>query len=374
MILLAANSLKPFAFESVQILGLPSGCVFRARFPVQWIEKQFVDEPERLIGQDMVYALRIWETDEVLPLRRCKVVSSKKVGDIVFLEYSLGRLVAYSSQQDEITKQVSHFRVAHDAFLDKLPSTERAPNKPLRPLIVEVDDSLLREFGAANFTSPNDEERWMMAVNLLGGYSIFNGLPFYKFEILEQGSKTEAVIKNGTAALKSGRGYSLSALCLIADNNVTASGVSRDPDTPYMELGPYELSIATDANRVEVTPQTQPMSGRYDRLSFSFQSKSNRRSRETLRPTFSVPVEVSRSFRPVFDIPVAFSPTLWGVIWRILLGVLLLGIWLCLNYVDDIKDLLPQRGKDLVEQFSLVFFALTCVDLVKYVRELAKSS
>ena len=141
-----------------------------------------------------------------------------------------------------------------------------------------------------------------------------------------------------------------------------------------MILGPYQLEIFTDAGNVDISPRSHPMSGRYDRMRFTISARSATRTTDMLRPTFSVPEEVSKTFRPVFDIPIVFKPSALGIVVRALTFLGLLPVWLGLNFVDDIRNFLTPKAAEYLGQFSLVFFALTCVELVRYAKELVKVS
>jgi hypothetical protein len=246
--------------------------------------------------------------------------------------------------------------------------------KGMQPLIVEVNErSLLDDFNSAKSTSPDDHMKWMTAVNLLGRYDIYNGLPFYKFEIYDKQTKQELHLENGKINLRSGRNYLLSTIHVVANNEHANSTDSRSPETPYMELGPYQLEVTSDQAIVSISPRLQPLSGRYDKFDFEFSVSSSKKAIDKLRATFSVPKDISKSYRPIFEIPVLFRPRFQGLVLRAL-GLLALSIiWLLLNFQDDIRAFLTPDVSEYIAQFSLVFFALTCVDFVKYLSHLAKS-
>lgn len=371
MILIAANSLKPFAYESIQILGLPNGSVFRARFPAQWVEKKLLEQPQNLVGSQLLYASRIWETDEVLPLRYATITFAKKIGRILFLEYELGRLVSYSSELQEQKGQIQAFRQNLNSQLVEIADSKSAPNGAMQPLVIDVDEKkILLGFQSAKFTSPDDQMKWMNAVDLLGRYEIYNPLPFYKLELYKKKTRTEVHLEDGKIALDSGEIYFLSVIHLVPDREHVSSTKSRTPTTPYMEFGPYDLAATTDQGNVSVTPKELALSGTYDKFDFEISAPARKSISDKLRLTFSVPGDISKSYRPIFEIPITIKPTLKGLMLRIL-GLLALSIiWLVLNFEDDIRDLLRPDVADYLGQFSLVFFALTCVEFVKYIAHL----
>lgn len=374
MIFLTANSLKPYAYESIQILGLPNGSIFRARFPLRWVEKGLLKDIKTLVGRRLLYSVRIWETDEVIPLRYGEITSAKHIGHILFFEYKLGPLISYCSEADALKSQMLAFTRRHNEWFVGIEGAERAPGEAMHPLIFAIDENtLLDDFTSANSSSLDSNTRWMNAVHLLGQYEMYDNLPFYKIEIIDKATGQEQNFEKGRAILNSRKSYLLSIVHVVAESYYERSTASRTPDSPYMELGPYEIEVTTDQGAIQISPRLQPLSGRYDRIDFEFSTSGTKRINDKLRAIFSIPKEVTKSYRPIFEIPVAFKPDWQGFIIRAAgLGALLI-CWALLNFEDDIRDLLTPQIADFAAQFNLVFFALTCVELVKYTSQLASS-
>lgn len=373
MIIIVANSLAPFAYECVQILGLPDGSHFRARFPKRWVEPQLLDTPEDLVGLEGIIALRTWENDNIHPLRRIKISAVKEAGEILFLTYSLGRLLSYSTTVAEQEVQVTDCSTAVREHIAKLTNGRSAANSEMYPLVFDIEErDLLSDFYQANQTSPDPETNWITLVGLLGSNPIFGGVPFFRFVFRRHGAKHASDLKEGVLRLTSGQTYEVEAIYLLGEEGDPALNQegSRTPQTPYMATGPYELVVQADNENVQFSPKVQSLSGRYDVFKLVFRAARNENLIDVLRFRFTVPDHVSSAYRSVMDIPVKFSRSWGGLALRVTMVACLAMLWVLLNFQDDLRGFLSQKVSDFLAQFGLVFFALSCVELVKYVRDL----
>lgn len=373
MILIVANSLAPFAYECVQILGLPDGSHFRARFPKRWVEPKLLNRPLDLVGADGIIALRTWDNDNIHPLRRIKINAVRQAGEILFLTYSLGRLLSYSTTQAEQEMQINGSSTAVRNHLTYITDGRSAANSEMYPLVFDIEEqAFLNDFHEANQTSPDPETNWITLVGLLGSNAIFGGVPFFRIFFRRLGAKHAYNLTDGVLRIESGQTYEVETIYLLGEEGgpaLTQEG-SRTPTTPYMAAGPYELVAHSDNENVEFSPKIQPLSGRYDAFRLSFRAAGNGNFIDVLRFRFTVPDHVSSAFRPVMDVPVKFSRSWGGLALRIILVACLGLLWGLLNFQDDLRGFLSEKLSDFFAQFGMVFFALSCVELTKYVRDL----
>lgn len=370
--IIVANSMAPFAFEACQILGLPTGAEFRARFPLRWVDDSIDQNPHKQADAEAIYCLRVWEEDRIIPLRRLKIRSAEVIGNILFLRYELAEILSLSQDATVRTEQIRQFNELIFGHHVSLKDSRHTQNDSMAPLVFNVADNLLpTDLFARKGSSPNHSTNWMTAVEILAELPDFDGFPFFKVDLLSPtGNRVD--YHGGRAKLTSLQEYTASILYRLAEANSTnsAGSAERKPNSEYVKFGPYSLGAVVDESEIDVSPTEVQLSGRYDQFRLKLKSFKMRSSISTLKMTFTVPDSILKSYSPVFDVPLSFTKPLSGLLLRGVTTLLLMVLFLVITFADDIQTALDGPWLDLFTQFNLVFFALACVETVKYAREL----
>src|SRR2546429_8544129 len=105
--IIVIDAVRPYAYEINNILALPAGFTYRCRYRQRRVG---VDRPvERLRHTNGLVILRCLEDGRMFPVRKIHGDAARKVGDIVYIQYSLADRVKLSSAQGERQRQIDHF-------------------------------------------------------------------------------------------------------------------------------------------------------------------------------------------------------------------------------------------------------------------------
>lgn len=370
-IAIVANSLAPFAYESALILGLPQGYRYRARFFTQWIDQRVLADLTGLEGKSGYYALRDWESGNIIPLRKITIIRSDHVGPIVYFQYEIGEYFDYSHDEKMIIKQLETFNndfAAH--FRDS--KWKNTPNHTMVPLVF-MQDNLPQIADFSNREGDKqraDYQKWMSTVNSLARLTVFKGMSFLHLSLRDSITRSPLALRDGAYYLRKNRDYVLNIFHILIESftSETKNEEARGPDTRYMEDGPYYVKALSSNRSIDIAPTERNFSGRYDMIALGVSPNSNPRKADKLLLEFSVPAEVRRAFYPAFEIFIRYEANWATVLTKGAVMAMSLLIFAFVAYYDIFKSFLGSALHEFVKDLSLIVFTFQFVDLLAYLR------
>jgi len=368
--IIIVDAVRPYAYEINNILAPPPGFGYRCRYRQRRVR---VDNPAgRLPGTNGLVILRTFADGRLFPVRNIQVDKARKVGDIVYIQYTLGDWVKLSSSQEERQRQIDHF--------NELVSPNLAePNEPgadLHHLVFFGIDFCY--FLDESIDHPTDEpctddERWGNIVDELRRLPIYHQYDFLKVVALVNEHQQEAAIVDGAGfQLRPAGTYELE---MLQRRHALASEDGGPAPNRLIRL----LLNERDYRPIE---DTFSVGGRYDLFRYRFQTMSDRLrkhsfmllrnesstySREQQEPEPDGAGGLSRIVGPIPDIliPTVIDPThgqmavLGG---RILLGALMFIVYVAPQLVTQVatanRALRLPIGDTAVSQLALVLLVL----------------
>jgi hypothetical protein len=304
IVFVVVNSIKPYGLEVNNLLALPSGAPYRARFRTKWIVG--IDDPWQISGRDGLVVLRVWETAKFIPLRRIRTAVVEPVGDTYYINYLVEDFPDFDSDQESRDRQLDRFNAAMTVEIADYPNT---PNTDMQKLIFlgpDLAGSIVDEHPK---TVASSSDRWGRVVGLLDAIELYRDLDFLHVLSITEGGRGDraAEFVKGRAKLANDRPYSLEVF--------QRSHTGRSGDS---SVSPRELELLADPDTVTLDRVRFAVLGKYERFRFTFRTTSSRRRRfgyltvatnrhdGSLVPPIDIPVEVTTSRARVVSMLVSF--------------------------------------------------------------------
>jgi hypothetical protein len=364
--IIIVDAVRPYAYEINNILALPPGFGYRCRYRQRRVR---VDHPaERLAGTHGLVILRSFEDGRLFPVRKIHVDKARKVGDIVYIQYTLRDWVKLSSSQEERQRQIDHF--------NELVSPNLAePNEPGADLhhLVFFGIDFCYFLDESSDEPCTADERWGNIVDELRRLPIYHQYDFLKVVALLNEHQQEAPIVDDIGfQLRPAGTYELE---MLQRRHALASEDGGPAPNRLIRL----LLNERDYRPIE---DTFSVGGRYDLFRYRFHTMSDRArkhsfmllrnepttySREPDREPEPAAGSASRVLGPIPDIliPTVIDPThgQMAVIGaRVLLGVLLFIVYVAPQLVTQVatanRALRIPIGDTAISQMGLVLLVL----------------
>lgn len=251
--LIVFELLPPYGKEVVTNLAIPDGFYLRFRFKKKWF---VTDDPLKILNTEALIALRITKTAEIIPIRFCKIVDIKDIGNIFYILVQVREYAELHSGGEGQKEQIRLFnRDLRDSLFLSINNT---PGRGMEKLIFNAP-SFKNYFGNPSYMgSPENKAvaAWGNLVGLLIKQDEFLGLDFLCIVEFEgAGSQKTQTICNGTFVLAPEQHYVLRVM-------------QRRSDVEPVK----EIMLKLDKDVLTPILDKQLAVGAYDILEFSFRT------------------------------------------------------------------------------------------------------
>lgn len=206
--LIVINTIDPYGFEINSILAPPIGFRYQCRYHFQWVAVD--DAVHQMPNTNGLVILRSFADGRLLPIRRIRIASARKVGDILFAEYVLHDWIKLSSSKLHRQRQLQEFNELVTAGL----KVDRRPGQNLDQMVfLGADFSYFLDRSGKQDDPTDEHERWGNIVNELVSLAFYRGFDFLKVVRLLDDSGGPALVVPGTGyVLRNHTSYELEIL------------------------------------------------------------------------------------------------------------------------------------------------------------------
>jgi len=348
------NSIPPYAYEANNILALPNGMPYRARFRRAWHPD--IKAPSEIENRDTLLVLRNWDTAQLVPLRRVRTGKVQRVGKIYYINYVLGDIVEYDSAEATRTQQVQDF---NDKIALELKGYANTPKSNLDKLVFLAPDLAA---SIADSQPPVDKieresDNWGKVVDLLESFDVFLDVDFIKIIGMANnaGKSSKLVFAEGTVRyqLKNDSTYTLE---VFQRSNTRKTGDSS--------VSTRSITIGGEPDAVRIIKGNFAITGKYDRFEFRFRTSIRQRSRDT-----ELPIDVTRTgstlIVPTVTVPIRIETSSRHLVVQIAAAVTFVAAVFALLFSDS---WFPQQV-DLAQRISILALILSAPEARELVRD-----
>ncbi len=355
--LIIVNSIRPYLMELVvNVLASPINAKCRFRYNQKYCP-ELKGDPNSLIGLEGTIILRNRETAEFIPIRTCKCVEAKKIGDIIYIVVELLEITGMFETQDEVVKgKVTEFS---KAVSGQISGYSNPPCDELYNLVLLENGEVFGKFRAQMATS--ESEAWGKCVKYLAENLDVKDVDF--FRICEMKKSDGTIIgfnKKSDAKLaasynvKFGERYELSVLQRTYTENKGDSSVS----------GKRYLVMETSDPSVEVRRGMSPIFGKYDIHNLHFRISTTAKKTEELIFVYSTTKDGDLSNRPILELPLTIRIATKLAVLRSVMTILFIISTITFVYPPLIPSLfglqlLSESAISLLSKSSLIAMVLT---------------
>jgi|SRR5882724_1059205 len=338
-----ANTVDPYAYELPVIVAYPTGFRYRARFKREWVEGGLLGRLPELNRSTALIVYRHFESGRLYPIRYGIVRAIERYGDVVYLEYELGDLVAYHESAPKRKAQVQEFNrdwaAEHPTY-----AAANILNNHMRPLVFQskywpkVENPYL-----PNEQQAREFESWSNLCELVAEIPLYASMEFWRIiDMRDEGTDAAIAPEGRRYRLRSDSIYELRV----------AQQVFRAPEL----VRPHDLSFEADGHGIHALTQKRRAVGKYDVLSFRFRTAETEGSRRTgmiavngdMKPGEPMRLEVLTEIRPR---------------WRLISSVGALVGAIAVLYPEAVSSLgVPTTWKIIVERIGTVLLVISVVD------------
>jgi hypothetical protein len=218
LLLLFSSDARPqYAQDILNILGFPTGCTYTFRYRREYVSQVAQGAWSDLPNRKDLTALILFSLQQdahyhdavFVPIRRARVVATRKEGDIHLVKFALEALVSLNAPPNEDGALVWSTRVKEfrRRFGDGLPQTEQ--DCPYAASASLVSDSSLDDVLDTALT--DQATCFMRTVEYLGRTAAFHNANFVRFESLYHAAEAVPINANdkGEFLLEGGKSYEL---------------------------------------------------------------------------------------------------------------------------------------------------------------------
>jgi hypothetical protein len=338
------NSILPYAYEANNILALPNGMPYRARFRREWHPE--IENPKDIENRNGLLVLRDWVTGRFYPLRRISTTKVDLVGDIYYIDYILRELIEFDSDKVSRAQQVDSFNERISFEIRPYPNN---PGGDLQKLVFLGPDLVA---GISDSHPKGDIEQkefnnWGKIVSLIGETESYLDIDFLKIiRLMNEGEKEASfVVASGMKryALDNSKIYYLDVFQRSFTTKIGDSSVSN-----------REIIVSAETDAINLIRDRFAVVGKYDRYRFRLKTQAPQRTRET-----DIAIDIRRSDGkgpiPTIYLPVRITTPLTTVIYRVIaVIVFFLGATVLL-----FSDTLFPGNKELAQSVAILSMILS---------------
>jgi len=319
------NSIPPYASEANNVLALPEGMPYRARFRQEWHPD--INNPRDIEQREGVLVLRDWDTGRLFPLRRIRIRKVDPVGDIYYIDYVLTNLIEYDSDEQIRQNQIIDF---NERILLELRPYQNNPGEDLKKLVFMGSDLAANISDAHPKGEMNQREfdNWGKIVSLIGTISCYIDQDFLKIiRLSEEGGIQPKFLSSGEI-----KRYSLNNARVYYLDVFQRSFTTKTGDS---SVSTRTIKLSAEADAIKPIRDRFAVVGKYDMYRFRLKTQAPQRTRDT-----DLAVDIDRSDKkgpvPTIYIPVRITTPITTVIYWVVAAVIFLLGALLLFFGDTI--------------------------------------
>ena len=252
--LLVVNNIPPYGPELVNVLAAPPLSTCRFRYQRKYAPT--IGNITSLIDKEGTIVLRSHGTGRFMPLRTCKVILVRLVGDIVYLTAELHDIAAIAS--DKLSEE--QLRVFNELMVNAIGTFENPQGGDLLNLILYEDGAVYQRLHQWLEASDGDEcGHWGNCILLMAHEFDLQAVDYYKIVELRDAQNRVLTFEpakrvDGGYALQTESTYTLVVLQRTYTGKKGDSSVS----------GNRFLELTTNSENVTILRGKQPILGKYD--------------------------------------------------------------------------------------------------------------
>lgn len=358
-----ANTLTPFVYEIPIILGLPPFSKYRARFPIEWVDKPVLQDPKSFIGRGALLSLRDWNTGQFTPIRHAIVTNIELINGILFIDY-------------HVTSHISHdkfdihfFNRELNTFYEKRQFANMA-QKPLAPLVFATNFQLSTGTCKPR-PSAIEQSNWSETVKHLKSLPIFNNNVFLSVRVRDVHGRDRNP-KQSTIALRRNHLYEIEIFYEIVNADQVneqahqADLQSRTPESEYMPGGPYNIQAVSCSDSTKILYPRKQLSGDYDilKIPFTYNGGDDGGVHDIISVEYPITDEIRRSFDPTFQIRVRYSGPIRN---RVVVFVLSAAVYSIFKFSHQMTAGMVPVVKEFVTSISLVISVIQALKIIEWI-------
>jgi hypothetical protein len=308
MIVMVTNTIVPYCFDIVHIIGLPHNFSHRFRYRERWIKLPY--ETKKIKEQEGIIVLRNFETGDFIPTRYIRIENVLSVGDINYIEFRVGEYFP-----------VRWRKIVSDRIKQTLKEGDYANEggKPLECLLFETDADFIAE--AMKKTAGDEQQKWGEILTEIGGLHCYKDFSFLKILHIRDSKERTAIAEEDETGKYS---YALDPANLYFLDVI--QHIPWGIDSSESIEAPYDVELKTETDEVVVLRKIQRVVGKYDLLRFIFKTTAGYSEKSTfLEVDNKQGGELAQYGLPALFLPVRIKPPGWmkAIFWgKIGLGAL----------------------------------------------------
>ncbi len=319
------NSIPPYAFEINNVLALPVGMPYRARFRQDWHPE--INNPRDIEQKEGILILRDWEAAHLFPLRRIKIRKVDPVGDIFYIDYVLTNLIEYDSDEQIRQTQVNDFNQRISYELRDFPNKPREDLKKLVFLSSDLTANISDSHPKGDI-SQREFDNWGKIVSLIGTIGCYNDQDFLKIIRLSDESGLQPKFISSSDI----RRYSLGNAKVYYLDVFQRSFIKKTGDS---SVSGRTIKLSAEMDAIKPIRDRFAIVGKYDLYRFRFKAQAPQRTRDT-----DLAIDIERSDQkgpiPTIYLPVRITTPITTIIYRIIAAIIFLLGALLLFFGDTI--------------------------------------
>jgi len=253
------NTLEPYGQELVHIMFFPNGFRFRFRFKEEWLGSEVVYRIDMLDDMSGYIVLRDFESGKFIPIRKMKLISSQKIGNIFYFQTELSDFFDLESDDSQRLEQLKKF---NEDFTQNTPISKNGnkPREHLNPLVFKTT----QQFTLSNTTphsasSPPGTEQWGNIIRELQILPFYDGVQFLYLAEVRTAQGITPKIEDGVWLLNTGEHYYLKLLQHVASSK---------------PIKYEEVKLVADEFALRAIKASHHVVGKYDVLELSFSTNN----------------------------------------------------------------------------------------------------
>lgn len=263
--LLVVNNIQPYGPELVNVLAAPPLSTCRFRYQRKYAPT--IGNIASLLSKEGTIVLRSHGTGRFMPLRTCKVILVRLVGDIVYLTVELRNIAALAA--DKLSEE--QLRIFNELMVYAIGAFENPQGGDLLNLILYEDGTIFQRLRQWHEASDGDEcGHWGNCILLMAHEFGLQAVNYYK--VVELRDSQNRVLSFDPAERADG-GYALQTdstytMVVLQRTYTGKKGDSSVPGNRFLELN-------SNSDNVTILRGKQPILGKYDVFHFYIRPQSS---------------------------------------------------------------------------------------------------
>jgi len=374
---IVANSVFPYGYDAVQVLGLPQDAPYRARFDEEFVSEQVKREFRHLNGQNSYYCFRDYASNRLVPIRKLQIREVTPVGSVYYIEYIVKEIFDFPHRSKTLNDQVQAFNEQFQA-MHRNELRENAAGADLCPLVLM--SRLVPDFHSEVDTITDDYDRearrWAAIAKLLGSYSYFKYVPFLRIVAMREASGENAHLRATKFVLRNEQDYRLLIAHNLESDSLDPHSINEqrtERQKTFIEKASFRLELRADPRLIDVQEPIMYINGEYDINHFYFRTKSfGKVDSTTLTIDYVEKPESTKNVDTKISIVAALTPQVRFPFWRIATLIVLVIIY-ALPHLYPMVFQYFEVNERVLQDLTILAASLTCFHLIEELRHYADS-